>query len=133
MYLWSALGLLLEEIIFLLCPKIPTLRKANNIFLLCPDSYFAHRQFRNRTVQSRNSYFVRQSENSYFAQVQFRNCTNSYSAQNIYILSFSSVNLTTVTDCHQATPHSGTIREYHNTRNENMCKNPSYHSKTGFT
>ena len=84
MYLWSALGLLLEEIIFLLCTKIPTLRKANNIFLLCPVSYFAHRQFRNRTVQSRNSYFVRQSENSYFAQVQFRNCTNSYSAQNIY-------------------------------------------------
>ena len=72
------------EIIFLLCPKIPTLRKANNIFLLCPDSYFAHGQFRNRTVQSRNSYSVRQSENSYFAQVQFWNCTDSYFAQNIY-------------------------------------------------
>ena len=74
-----------EGIIFLLCPKIPTLSKANDIFLLCPDSYFAHGQFRNPTVQSRNSYFVRQSENFYFAQVQFRNCTDSYSAQNIYI------------------------------------------------
>ena len=74
-----------EEIIFILCPEIPTLHKENNIFLLCPDSYFAHEQFRNRTGQSRNSNFVRKSENSYFAQVQFRNCTDSYSAQNIYI------------------------------------------------
>ena len=53
-------------------------------FSLCPDSYFAHRQFRNRTVPGKNSYFARQSENSYFAQGQFRNCTDSYSAQNIY-------------------------------------------------
>ena len=39
-----------------------------HVFSLCPDSHFAHEQFRNRTAQSKNSYFARQSENSHFAQ-----------------------------------------------------------------
>ena len=38
------------------------------VFSLCPDSHFAHEQFRNCTAQSKNSYFARQSENSHFAQ-----------------------------------------------------------------
>ena len=42
----------------------PTLHSENNRFSLCPDSYFAQGQFRNRTVPGRNSYFARQSENS---------------------------------------------------------------------
>ena len=40
----------------------------SHVFWLCPDSHFAHKQFRNCTVQSKNSYFARQSENSHFAQ-----------------------------------------------------------------
>ena len=38
------------------------------VFSFCPDSHFAHDQFRNCTAQSKNSYFARQSENSHFAQ-----------------------------------------------------------------
>ena len=40
----------------------------SRVFLLWPDSHFAHEQFRNCTAQSKNSYFTRQSENSHFAQ-----------------------------------------------------------------
>ena len=40
----------------------------SHVFSLCPDSHFAHEQFRNCTAQSKNSYFARQSENSHFAQ-----------------------------------------------------------------
>ena len=40
----------------------------SQVFSLCPDSHFAHEQFRNCTAQSKNSYFARQSENSHFAQ-----------------------------------------------------------------
>ena len=40
----------------------------SHVFSLCPDSHFAHKQFRNCTAQSKNSYFARQSENSHFAQ-----------------------------------------------------------------
>ena len=38
------------------------------VFSLCPDSHFAHEQFRNCTVESKNSNFDRQSEDSHFAQ-----------------------------------------------------------------
>ena len=40
----------------------------SHVFALCPNSHFAHEQFRNRTAQSKNSYFARQSENSHFVQ-----------------------------------------------------------------
>ena len=40
----------------------------SHVVSLCPDSHFAHEQFRNCTAQSKNSYFARQSENSHFAQ-----------------------------------------------------------------
>ena len=40
----------------------------SHVFSLCPDSHFAHEQFRNCTAQNKNSYFARQSENSHFAQ-----------------------------------------------------------------
>ena len=40
----------------------------SHVFSLCPDSHFAHEQFRNCIAQSKNSYFARQSENSHFAQ-----------------------------------------------------------------
>ena len=40
----------------------------SHVFSLCPDSHFAHEQFRICTAQSKNSYFARQSENSHFAQ-----------------------------------------------------------------
>ena len=40
----------------------------SHVFSLCPDSHFAHEQFRNSTAQRKNSYFARQSENSHFAQ-----------------------------------------------------------------
>ena len=37
---------------------IPSLHSENNRFSLCPNSYFAQGQFRNRTVPGRNSYFA---------------------------------------------------------------------------
>ena len=37
-------------------------------FSLCAHSHFAHGQFRNCTVQSKNSHSVRQFRNSHFAQ-----------------------------------------------------------------
>ena len=40
----------------------------SHVFSLCPNSHFAHEQFRNCTAQNKNSYFARQSENSRFAQ-----------------------------------------------------------------
>ena len=40
----------------------------SHVFSLCPDSHFAHEQFRNCTAQSKNFYFARQIENSHFAQ-----------------------------------------------------------------
>ena len=65
----------------------------SHVFSLCPDSHFAHEQFRNCTSQNKNSYLARQSENSHFAKWefslcagQFRNCTDSHFAQNIYTL-----------------------------------------------
>ena len=41
----------------------------------------------NSRIVRYNSRIGGQSRNSYFAQVQFRNCTDSYFAQNIYIRS----------------------------------------------
>ena len=47
---------------------LPAKHITNIRFSLCPDSHFAHGQFRNCTVQSKNSYSVRQLRNSHFAQ-----------------------------------------------------------------
>ena len=52
----------------------------SHVFSLCPDSHFAHEQFRNCTAQSKTSYFARKSENSGFLRGQFR-----IFAQNIYM------------------------------------------------
>ena len=56
--------------------SIPTLRTE---FISSPFPLY------NSRIVRYNSRIGGQSRNSYFAQVQFRNCTDSYFAQNIYI------------------------------------------------
>ena len=51
---------------------LPAKYITNIRFSLCPDSHFAHGQFRNCTAQTKNSHSVSQFRNSHFAQSDSR-------------------------------------------------------------
>ena len=76
---------------FLNCPAhslhkvgIPTLSKS--IPTLRTEFISSLLPLYNSRIVRYNSRIGGQSENTYFAQVQFRNCTDSYFAQNIYMI-----------------------------------------------